>query len=228
MIGALTFEPEGHVYRFKGRVVPSVTQVLEQLEVGSFVAAIKEAMRGQTYAAQSSAIADAIDRWQAAAEFGTHVHQACHLLNQNDLDEEALDPALIPYVNSYRLFLAETGFVVTGSEILLYHALMGYAGAADIFGDWMRADWVVDIKSGIVPKTVGAQTAAYQNAAPKKPRRRLCLRLCPAEDGRPKYELLEQKEASDFSLFTSALNVYRFNQKHYSRKDNAKRISEYT
>lgn len=227
MIDGLTFEAEGHVYRFKGRVVPSVTQVLEQLEVGSFVAAIKEAMRGQTYAAQSSAIADAIAVWQAAAEFGTHVHQACHLYNQDDLDEESLAPALMPYLNSYRLFLLETGFAVTGSETLLYNSLMGYAGAADIFGNWMQSTWVVDIKSGIVPKTVGAQLAAYQNAATKKPRRRLCLRLCPKEDGKPKYELYEQKELSDFSLFTSALNVYRFNQKHNSRKTDAKRINEF-
>src|ERR1700722_8899317 len=183
MVDGLTFEAEGHVYRYKGRVVPSVTQVLEQLEVGSLVAAIKEAMRGQTYAAQSSAIADAIDVWQAAAEFGTNVHAACHLLNQNDLDEESLDLALVPYLNSYRLFLSETGFVVTGSEVLLYHALMGYAGAADIFGDWMNTTWVVDIKSGVVPRTVGAQLGAYQNAATRKPRRRLCLQLCPTEDG---------------------------------------------
>lgn len=225
MVDGLTFEAEGHVYRYKGRVVPSVTQALEQLEVGSFVAAIKEAMRGAPREVQNSAIAEAVERWRAAAEFGTHVHAACHLHNLDELDEESLDPSLVPYLNSYKRFLGETGFVVTASEVLVYHELMRYAGQLDFQGHWRNASWLVDIKSGVVPSTVGAQTAAYLNAlpAPDRPKKRACLQL--SEAG---YRWFEQKELSDFSLFTSALNCYRHIQKHQPRTlDNGTPIREF-
>lgn len=231
MIEGLTFEAEGHVYRYKGAVVPSVTKILEQLEVGSFIAAIKEALRDRSHAERSSAIERYLEQWQAAAEFGTNVHAACHLYNQKDLIEEELDPALVPYLNQYKRFLSDTGFIVRGSEVLLYHETMGYAGQEDFDGDFRNTTWCVDIKSGVVPCTVGAQTAGYQQAHPPatRPKKRACLQLM--EDD---YKFIEQKEYGDFSLFTSALNIFRFNQKHFPRAlgaqlgdQYASRISEY-
>jgi hypothetical protein len=231
MVEGLTFEAEGHVYRYRGKVVPSVTQILEQLEVGSFIAAIKDALRDRSHTERSTAIARYMEQWQAAAEFGTHVHAACHLYNQRDLIEEELSPALVPYLNQYKRFLRDTGFIVQGSEVLLYHEDMGYAGQEDFDGIFRGTTWAVDIKSGVVPCTVGAQTAAYQQAHPKatRPKRRACLQLM--EDD---YKFIEQKEYGDFSLFTSALNVFRFNQKHFPRAlgaqlgdTHAERISEY-
>lgn len=205
MIAGLTFEAEGHVYKFRGVVVPSVTTVLQQLQY----------LQGIPW-----------DVLEAARDFGTHVHQACHLYNQNDLIEEELDHALVPYLRQYKRFLSDTGFVVVESEQLVYHETMRYAGALDIRGAFRGSTWVVDIKSGVVPSTVGAQTAGYQQALPPeiRPKRRACLQLS-AED----YKFIEQKEYGDFSLFTSALNCYRHNQKHNSRglPENANRISEY-
>lgn len=193
MIEGLTFEAEGHVYRYKGAVVPSVTTVLQQLQY----------LQGIPW-----------EVLEAAREFGTHVHQACHLLNQGDLDEDSLDPALVPYLNGYKRFLSETGFVVTGSEILVYNQTARYAGQLDFTGSFRGTTWVVDIKSGVVPSTVGAQVAAYQAAlqSSMKPRRRACLQLLPDD-----YKFIEQKDVSDFSLFLSALNCYRHNQKHNPR-----------
>lgn len=209
MIDGLTFQAEGHVYKFKGVVVPSVTQVLEPLQH----------LQGIPWAVL-----------EEARERGTHVHEACHLLNQDDLDEAALDARLARYVASYKRFLCETGFVITASECRVFHEQMRYAGTADFFGTFRNTTWVVDIKSGVIPSTVGAQTAAYQQAASDRPRRRACLQL--SEEG---YRFVECKELSDFSLFTSALNVYRFNEKHNPRAlcagqfgdANASRISEY-
>jgi len=231
MIEGLTFEAEGHVYKFKGAVVPSVTKILEQLEVGSFIAAIKEALRDRPNAERGSAIDRYLEQWQAAAEFGTNVHAAIHLYNQDDLIEDELDPALVPYLNQYKRFLSDTGFIVRGSEVLLYNELMGYAGQEDFDGDWRKTTWCVDVKSGVVPWTVGYQTAGYQQAHPKatRPKRRACLKLSATD-----YQFIEQKEVSDFSMFVSALNVYRATRKHFPRAlgaqlgdQHASRISEY-
>lgn len=208
MIDGLTFEAVGHVYRFNGIACPSVTQVLEPLQH----------LQGIPWAVL-----------EEARERGTHVHEACHLLNQDDLDETALDARLARYVGSYKRFLSETGFVITASECRVFHRQMSYAGTADFFGTFRNTTWVVDIKSGVIPSTVGAQTAAYQQAATERPRRRACLQLSETD-----YRFVECKDLSDFSLFTSALNIFRFNQKHNPRAlgaqigdANANRISEY-
>lgn len=188
----LTFEHEGHVYRYGGRVVPGVTSVLEPLQF----------LDGVPWAVL-----------EAAREFGTHVHLACHLYNQDELDIATLDDALMPYLKGWIAFLSETGFVVTASEKRVYHRQIGYAGTADTLGEWQRTSWVVDIKSGVVPPTIGLQLAAYQQAAADtsamRPKRRLCVQLT----GNGDYKLHEQKDPSDFHYFLSALNVHNFRQR---------------
>lgn len=183
----LEFDARTHTYRHGGRVVPGVTSVLEQLQY----------LDGVPWAVL-----------EAAREFGTNVHLACHLWNQGILNVEALDPALKPYLADWIAFLNETGFYVTASESRIFHQTFRYAGTADAFGTWQKTSWVVDIKSGAVPDTVGPQLAAYQQAAIMRPRRRLCVQL--TGHG---YKLHEQKDLSDFALFTSALNLYRYRMK---------------
>jgi hypothetical protein len=197
MTAALTFDADTHTYRYAGRIVPGVTSVLEQLQT----------LDGVPYAIL-----------KAAQEFGTHVHLACHLHNIGQLDEETLDPALRPYLADWKAFLADSHFVVTSSEERVYHAALGYAGTADVFGLWQRSYWVLDIKSGVVPSTVGAQLAAYQHAKNPFPRRRACVQLT----GKG-YKLLEQRELSDFALFQSALNIFKFR----SKKRKAVHVDEY-
>lgn len=188
MTEGLEFDAEGHVYRFKGRVVPGVTSILEPLQ---FLDGVPWSIL------------------EAAREFGTHVHLACHLHNIGQLDEELLDPALKPYLAGWKEFLDNSGFVVTSSEQRVYHSQLGYAGTADAFGTMIDTTWVIDIKSGVVPDTVGAQLAAYQQAYEPRPRRRMCVQLIGDGD----YRVHEQKDLSDFALFQSALNIYKFRVK---------------
>lgn len=179
----LTFDAGTHVYRHGGRVVPSVTQVLEVLNDFEDVHS---------------------DRLEAARLRGRHVHAMIDLDNRGELDEEALDGELLPYLNQWRLFLRESGFTVTASELQVYHKTLRYAGTCDtLIGH--GSSWVLDVKSGAVPRSVGAQLAGYQQALDPKPRRRLCLQLTPDN-----YRLHECKSLGDFSLFQSCLNVWRF------------------
>src|SRR5580698_1030198 len=97
----LQFDAEHHIYRYDGRIVPGVTSVLEPLQM----------LQGVPWAVL-----------EAAREFGQHVHLACHLWNQGILDVAALDPALIPYLRDWQLFIKETGFEVKQSETPVYHA----------------------------------------------------------------------------------------------------------
>jgi hypothetical protein len=181
----LTFDAGAHEYRFGGRVVPSVTQVLSVLTANDF---------------------DYVDgeELEAARSRGQYVHRAIDLDNRGELDEEALDPEFLPYLTQWRKFLTETRWTVSASEQRVYHPTLRYAGTIDT-GIWQNASWVLDIKTGAVPRTVGPQTAAYQHALTPKPRRRLCLQLQPQ-----RYSLRELRDPSDFSIFTSCLNIWRF------------------
>ena len=184
----LTFSEIPHEYQWNGKRVPSVTQILAPLE--SFAGVNPEIL-------------------EAARDFGSNVHLAAHLDNIGQLDEDSLDPALAPYLAGWRAFKAETGFAITGSEVRLYNQVHAYAGTADAIGVLYDRLTVVDIKSGVVPATVGCQLSAYQAAAESigvKVKRRLCVQL--TGDGR--YKLHEQKDPADWPLFQSALNIFRW------------------
>lgn len=186
----IVFDEARHEYLVGGRLVPSVTQVLSILQDFGAVPA---------------------DVLAAAAEFGTHVHQAVDLDNKGVLDEASLDPALAPYLADWRSFLCDTGAGVLASEVRVYHPGRKYAGTLDALVRIRNKVAVVDVKTGQVPRTVGPQLAAYELAYSASDenehaiRRRLCVQL--TGDG---YRVHEQKNPADWSVFLSALNCWRF------------------
>lgn len=178
----LTFDAPSHTYRVGERMIPSVTQVLKAVENFDFVApAVLERAR----------------------EFGSHVHQAVDLFNRGELDEEALDAGLAPYLAGWKLFLSHSGFVVTHTEERVYNERLKYAGTLDARGTWKGTTWLIDLKSGAVPRSVGAQCAAYQHALAEPPKKRLCVQLLPHN-----FKLIACNDPTDFSLFTSCLNIW--------------------
>jgi hypothetical protein len=186
-VAGLTFDVTSHVYRYGDRVVPSVTQILRAID--NF---------------------DRVDPQllERARRFGQHVHAATDLFDRGVLDEENLDALLLPYLNAYKLFLSQTSFVVTHSEQQIYNPRQRYAGTLDKRGKWKGSTWLLDLKSGAVPRSVGLQTSAYREACDEKPKKRLCLQLM-----RNRYKLIKCEEASDWSYFVSYLNVHRFNHR---------------
>lgn len=189
-MSALRFEPEQHRYFLGNREYPSVTRVLSMLDRFEGVP---------------------INVLEAAREFGSHVHLACELDNKGILDEERLDPVLLPYLQGWRRFRSESGFTVLGSELRVVHAQFGYAGTLDILGLIDEALSVLDIKSGALPRTVGFQTAAYAEAYAhqhgQRPKRRYCLQLNP--EFPCGYKLHRLSKSTDNSMFFSCLNVWR-------------------
>lgn len=186
----IEFEPEGHVYRVDGSVTPSVTQILDPYTSLEFVD--RETLR-------------------RAAEFGSHVHAACHLFNMDELDRAALDPALEPYIAGWERFLDESGAVVVLSEHRVASRKYGYAGTFDSLVHWGKSRRLIDIKSGtVVPKTVGPQLAAYAEAYAEesgvKVRDRYCIHL----PGEGKYNSHKLTDPRDWSIFQSALNLHNW------------------
>lgn len=193
----LEFERETHSYRINGQRVPSVTEVLEPLN--DWGGAPRETI-------------------QMAAAFGRHVHEACHLFNRGELDYGKLDPALRPYVDSWAAFLEVSGAVVIASELQVGHPLYGYAGTLDLIAELKAHSGraLIDIKStATVPRVVGPQTAAYREAYTGGKRRLAPKRYCAhlQKDGSPA-KLHALSDPADFSIFLSALNLWKWRQKH--------------
>lgn len=146
---ALVFDADAHRYTLGERELPSVTRILEDVGLSDFSAP-----------------------WFTAAtrDRGTHVHAAIALDNEGALDEDTLDPALVPYLEGWRRYLAESGAVVEHYEQPVCDPDACYAGTLDAIvleptplGRPTRRT-VLDIKPAFYP-SVGPQVAAYARCA---------------------------------------------------------------
>lgn len=137
----VTFESDGHQYTIDGRPVPSVTQVLSTVGVIEY--------RGYDHG--------------YGRERGTAVHHATALDDEGDLDEDALDDRVRPYLAAWRAFRAETGFQPSLIEEVMGCAL-GFCGTPDRIGVWDRhpGEVVLELKTGSTPWWVGLQLAGYE------------------------------------------------------------------
>jgi hypothetical protein len=192
----LLFEPDTHVYRHHGMVVPSVTQILEPLVDFSMI---------------PRATLD------YAAERGKAVHLACQLYDESDLDIGSLDPVIVPYLEAWIKFLDDTKFTVEGIEQQFVHTIHRYAGTIDRHGHMGMTgrNAVVDIKcvAKLSPVT-GLQTAGYKELVQRdtgiKDLARYSVRL--RDNGL--YELQHYDNTDDFRVFLSLLNVRNWRSKY--------------
>ncbi len=109
----LSFDEEQHIYTFGCRQYPSVTQILQ---------------------AEGFINAQWYDDWSRAK--GKFVHLAIKYYLAKELNEETLDPEIIPYLNAFKKFMAESGFTVTRSELSGINFIHHYAGTLDLAGNF--------------------------------------------------------------------------------------------
>ncbi|MFA5323951.1 MAG: hypothetical protein WC373_14865 [Smithella sp.] len=107
----VAFKKEGHVYTSNGKTYPSITQILSA-----------EGFIDTTW----------FDEW--SRDKGSMVHLACHYDVTGELDEESLDPEIVPYLAAFRRFMNESGFKVDKSEVPAINKTYGYAGTPDLIG----------------------------------------------------------------------------------------------
>lgn len=187
----LTFEAAGHVYRYDGRIVPSVTQILEVVD---------ECWRVP------------VDVLERAGRLGTAVHLACELDDLDDLDETSVDPVIAPYLAAWRRFRSETGFAPDLIEHRVHHRSMGYAGTLDRVGTLFERRSLIDIKSGEEWPSHGPQTAAYKEALAtegEKVSDRYAVYL--RDDGT--YRLRKCEDKSDWAVFLACLTIRKYKER---------------
>ena len=150
-----TFDETRHLYTLDGRPLLSVTQILERSGIVDY-SFLPPATRNMALAR------------------GSAVHLATALDDEGDLDEAALDPILLPYLEGWRKFRRDTGFSPDQIEHRGFHPQHKYAGTKDRRGTFpgKSSRFDLDIKCGQAQPWVWLQLAAYQALEPE-PRTKL-------------------------------------------------------
>lgn len=194
----LTFDPVQHTYTLEGRRLPNVTSIMEPLVDYARVPA--------------KVLQDAADR-------GNYVHKMCEMYLWELLDENSVSDGYLKYLQAFKKFLSETGFIAEHIEERVYHKTLLYAGTMDLGGvlpgRGRKGDKrvLIDIKTTFkLMASVGPQTAAYADAwASHRPKEqhfeeRYGLQL--KKDGT--YKLQPFKSLNDSNVFRSCLAIYNF------------------
>lgn len=189
----LTFDEPTHTYRWKGVVVPSVTQILSDLMDWSNVPA---------------------DTLEKAQLRGSNVHLMCQWYDEDRLDLEEFTPEEQGYLPGWQAFLADYGANWLRIETMDYHQRLSYAGTPDRNGTLAKlpGEWTVDIKTGEIHPLQGLQTAAYDKlvAPGGPPGRRATVHL----RANGTYLFREWPDPNDWPTFASLLNVRSWTRKH--------------
>ena len=159
------------------------------------------------------------DTLKRAQRFGSAGHRATELFDLKNLKEETLDPALSPYVEGWKKFLRETGFIVEAVEEPVFSNKYWYAGRLDRRGLLYGVRTVVDIKFTASMEPVTAiQLAAYQEAynEGKRPQDKIKNRAIVQLKANGSYALPSKDffQKSDFSVFFAALTLRNWRLKN--------------
>ncbi len=190
----LDFDPDTHVYKAEGVVIPSVTGIIAGLNDFRFVDP---------------------DVLHASAAFGTAVHRMCELYDQDNLDMDSLSPALLPYLTAWQRFLIETNALILEIEQRYFHKSLGYAGTLDRLLQINGRKVLVDIKTvSRLSPVVGIQLAAYQNLLAANTEHvyvdRAAVRLL--DDGTYRFQMYT--DVTDWPVFVSLLTLHSWRRKH--------------
>lgn len=182
----LTFDPATHIYKVNGEVWPSVTQILKDM---GFID----------------------DRWfnEYARERGSLAHLIIKWDCQGVLDEDTVDPILRPYLDAWRLFVDDTGFVSGSVETPLYDPIRRFAGTPDNVGELYEVPAEIDYKTGAISPVTGLQLAGYELLTGKR-LKRYGLQLM----NTGKYKLTPFRDRNDRHVFLSALACWWWIRNH--------------
>lgn len=199
---AIEFDEANHLYFVNGKPMPSVSSILAPLVDFSRVPP---------------------ETLEYARQRGTAVHRATELHDLGTLDEESVDEAVRPYLEAWKRFRKETGFVPKLIEHRVYSEYYGYCGTIDRQGYMTELKGsplaVIDIKTPVqLGQVVGVQLAAYQEALRSEGIQadlRFAVQL--RSDGN--YRLTPYVDKSDFSVFVALLTIKNWREKWLKKQN---------
>ena len=198
----LHFDHVSHRYKLDGRVLPSVTQVLENVGIIDY-----DGIPWETR--------------QMALTRGSNVHLATQLDDEGDLDEDSVGD-LMGYVKAWRAAKAALGITsFSHIEKRMAHSGFRYAGTMDrMFKGPSGTGEIIDIKTNTAPWWVRIQLAAYQCLAIANNLGAVSVRIAVElhPDGTFNAMMFGEREyRDDLQTFLAALRV--MNEKELNRRE---------
>lgn len=192
------FDPVEHRYYVEDVEWPGVTRALEECKLVDF-----------------SMVPWAV--LMAAQQRGTWVHDALHMLDDDELG--SVPDNLAGYIEAYKRFKVETRFTPTLVERFVCDATYRWAGRLDRVGFFENKhgghdDAVVDFKSGLVLPAHRIQLVAYASGLPE-PRKYRRVTLGLEADGSYRvHEYDPQSYGNDLNTFRAAVALWHWKKQH--------------
>ena len=178
---------ENHIYRDESGIIwPSVSEILRVAGLGSNWGSEEDRLRGQ------------------------YVHEATAFCDMDQLDEDALDPTIRPYVSAWLKFQRESGFEVGLIEEIVWNERLHYAGRLDRGGKLNGRRCVLDIKSGAIEDWTALQLAAYAMTGKDGFPLRVGVEL--RADGT--YTTKEFQNVNDYRIWEALTLTYHWKEEH--------------
>ena len=193
----LEFDESKHEYRLRGKILPSVTQIIKLISP------------------KFEGIPEAVLEY--ASQRGRAVHKACEIFNNGQEFSEPLDDVIVPYLDAWKRFIDEKHVRIISSEQHMYHPTMHYAGRFDCIGLIDDEEWTLDIKAiAKLHAAIGVQLAGYNGLRNAHAGKIHCNTHCDfpraavqlKPDGTYKFE--QYNNRSDFAVFVSCMTVHNF------------------
>lgn len=193
----IEFDPDTHIYKIDGRVVPSVTQVLGAMGCGN----------NRFYTGEGR-------------ERGNAVDTLTELYDAGKLDLDAVEshcPQYHGYVMAWIKFRAETGFETFRAQVKVANSVLGYAGMLDREGRFHPRNTngvIVDIKTGAREWWHPLQTQGYADCM-VEPHGRGCVYL----DRYGDYKWSLHDDPADAAGWLNYLYAYNYRKNRGAKDD---------
>ncbi|MGH8677370.1 MAG: hypothetical protein ACREUQ_03335 [Burkholderiales bacterium] len=192
MSNGFRFDEAAHIYRIGDRVLPHVTEVLKE--------------------------AGLVKVWneddQAARDRGASVHLACAYFDEGDLDWESVPSEHDGYIEAWRKFQQESGFLVQQIEKPVCDETYGWAGRLDRTGITRAgAKAVLEIKTGAIQPFTALQLVAYGEMLFGHAVERFAVQLKPDGAYTTQYYPISEWRA-DLRTFHSCCRVAAWKKEH--------------
>jgi CRISPR/Cas system-associated exonuclease Cas4 (RecB family) len=144
-------------------------------------------------------------------DFGSHVHAACALRDQDNLGE--YDKAMEPWLLGYRKFIEVHNPQWTAIEKPFISTVWGFAGTPDRFGQIGNRTAIVELKTGSPDPSHDLQTAGQQILVEEyystRVQDRYTLYLKPDD-----FKLVKHPGKTDKTVFLSLASAYQWKLAH--------------
>lgn len=126
----LVLDKETHRYFLDGKPIPGANEIMQAEGLSVDFSAINPGLLENNRA------------------FGSAIHRICELYDKNDLDMKSVSEYALPYLESWKKFLADNKVEIVENEKMVFNENYSFAGTLDRVIKMNGMYFVLDIKSG--------------------------------------------------------------------------------